>query len=61
MAYAREQRARIVEAYPRRSEMTKYLPYERFMGNEATFERAGFQVVARRSDRRLLMRYYLER
>jgi len=58
--YAREQGAKIVEAYPLRTEIVKYLPYERFMGSESTFEQAGFQVVARRSDRRPIMRYYLE-
>ena len=42
-----------------RTEISKLLPYERFMGLESTFERAGFRVVARRSDRRPIMRYIL--
>ena len=57
--YARQQGAEIVEAYPLRTEITKLLPYERFMGSESTFARLGFQVVARRSDRRPVMRFYL--
>jgi GNAT superfamily N-acetyltransferase len=55
--FARERGARIIEAYPLRTEIVKLLPYERFMGSEVTFIRAGFRVVARRSDRRLVMRY----
>jgi GNAT superfamily N-acetyltransferase len=54
--YATGRGARIIEAYPLRTEITKLLPYERFMGIESTFERLGFQVVTRRSDRRPLMR-----
>lgn len=57
--YALAQGAKIIEAYPLKTEITKLLPYERFMGIESTFKRAGFQVVARRSDRRPVMRYYL--
>jgi GNAT superfamily N-acetyltransferase len=57
--YAGAHGAKIVESYPLRTEITKFLPYERFMGIESTFERAGFQVVARRSDRRSVMRYYI--
>mgnify|MGYP001766908774 CR=1 FL=1 len=57
IAYARKRGARIIEAYPLRTEITKLLPYERFMGIQSTFERVGFQVVAQRSDRRRVMRY----
>lgn len=57
--YARECGAKIIEAYPLRTEIMKLLPYERFMGIESTFTRAGFKVIARRSDRRPVMRYYL--
>jgi len=56
--YARDRGAKIIEAYPLRTDITKYLPYERFMGIESTFERAGFKVITRRSDRRPVMRYY---
>lgn len=57
--YARERGAKIIEAYPLRTEITKLLPYERFMGIESTFARAGFRVAARCSDRRPVMRYYI--
>lgn len=56
--YARQNGAQIVEAYPLRTEITKLLPYERYMGIQSTFERAGFQLVTQRSDRRPIMRYY---
>jgi GNAT superfamily N-acetyltransferase len=56
--YAKGRGAKIIEAYPLRTEITKYLPYERFMGIESTFERAGFKVVTHRSDRRPVMRHY---
>jgi GNAT superfamily N-acetyltransferase len=55
--YAGRNGAKIIEAYPLRSELTKLLPYERFMGNQSTFERLGFKVVIQRSDRRPIMRY----
>ena len=58
--YARERGAKIIEAYPLRTEITKCLPYERFMGIESTFERAGFKVITRRSDRRPVMRYHMD-
>ena len=58
--YAHACGAKIIEAYPLRTGITKYLPYERFMGIESTFERAGFKVITRRSDRRPVMRYYLD-
>jgi len=58
--YAQSQGAEIVEAYPLRTEITKLLPYERYMGIETTFDRLGFQRVAQRSDRRTIMRYNIE-
>ena len=51
--------ARIVEAYPLRTEISKILPYERYMGIQSTFERMGFKVVGERSERRPVMRYWL--
>jgi len=59
IAYAREQGAHILEAYPLLNEITKLLPYERYMGIQSTFERVGFKEVARRTDRRLMMRYVI--
>jgi GNAT superfamily N-acetyltransferase len=58
--YARAQGTKIIEAYPLKTEITKLLPYERFMGIESTFERAGFQVVTSRSDRRSVMRCFID-
>jgi len=49
----------IVEAYPLRTEITKMLPYERYMGIQSTFERVGFEPVAQRSERRLIVRYHI--
>ena len=57
IAYAQEQGAHIVEAYPLLNEITKLLPYERYMGIQSTFKRMGFKEVARRTDRRPIMRY----
>jgi GNAT superfamily N-acetyltransferase len=57
--YARAQGAQILEAYPLRTEITKLLPYERYMGIQSTFERVGFEVVAQESGRRPVMRYRL--
>jgi len=58
--YARRNGAAIVEAYPLRTEITKMLPYERYKGIQSTFERAGFEVVVQRSERRPIMRYIFE-
>ncbi len=60
LTYARECEAKIVEAYPLKSEIVKDLPYERYMGIESILAGVGFKEVARRSDRRLVMRYYIE-
>jgi GNAT superfamily N-acetyltransferase len=57
--YARRQGAEIVEAYPLRTQITKMLPYERYMGIQSTFERVGFKEVAMRSERRPILRYYI--
>ena len=61
IAYAGEQGARIVEAYPLLNEITKLLPYVRPLGIHSTFERARFKEVARRTDRRLIMRHATQR
>lgn len=57
--YAGRQGAKVVEAYPLRTEITKLLPNERYMGVQSTFERIGFERAAERSARRLILRYYL--
>lgn len=60
LEYVREQGGRVVEAYPvepRVEEMPDYLAYT---GVVSTFKRLGFVEVARRSERRPIMRYHLE-
>jgi GNAT superfamily N-acetyltransferase len=59
IAYARENGARIVEAYPLLPQKAATQPYEHYMGVQTTFERLGFQEVARRSERRSIMRYQI--
>jgi GNAT superfamily N-acetyltransferase len=55
--HARENGARIVEAYPLIPEATRYPQYERYTGVISTFEKIGFEVVVQRSPRRPIMRY----
>jgi len=57
IAFARQNGARTIEAYPLLPEKAAAQPYERYMGVQTTFERLGFREVARRSPRRLIMRY----
>ena len=57
--YARENGARIVEAYPLIPDSTKDQRYERYMGVVSTFENAGFKEVIRRSGKRSVMRYHI--
>ncbi len=57
--YAKEHGARIIEAYPI-DIRAKYIEYERYSGLTTTFEKAGFKEVFRRSERRPIMRYYVE-
>jgi GNAT superfamily N-acetyltransferase len=59
--YARENGARIIEAYPLIPEGTKDPKYQRYMGLVSTFEAAGFEEVVRRSGTRPIMRYYIHR
>ena len=59
LAYARENGARIVEAYPLLPQKAAEQPYEHYMGVQTTFARLGFQEVARRSDRRPIMRFVI--
>jgi GNAT superfamily N-acetyltransferase len=59
VVYAAEHGAKIVEAYPIEPE-AKSIEYERYTGLTTTFQKAGFKEVLRRSDRRPIMRYYIE-
>jgi GNAT superfamily N-acetyltransferase len=59
IAYARENGACIVEAYPLAPEKAAEYPHKRYMGVQTTFERLGFREVARRSERQSIMRYQI--
>ena len=56
IAYARDNGARIVEAYP----VDPTSPSYRYMGLIATFERAGFAPIGRAGSRRHVMRLSLD-
>jgi GNAT superfamily N-acetyltransferase len=55
--YARENGAKIIEAYPLFPESSKDPRYERYMGVISTFKATGFEEVIRRSKRRAIVRY----
>ena len=57
--HAKEHGARIIEAYPI-DVHAKYIEYERYSGLTTTYEKEGFIEVCRRSERRPIMRYYVE-
>jgi GNAT superfamily N-acetyltransferase len=59
IGYARDNGARIVEAYPLNPEGTVDPRYERYMGLVSTFVAAGFEEVIRRSKKRAILRYYI--
>jgi GNAT superfamily N-acetyltransferase len=56
--YAKEHGARIIEAYPI-DVNAKSIEYDRYSGLTTTFEKEGFVEVLRRSERKLIMRYYV--
>jgi len=58
--YVRGQDGTVVEAYPVEPREGRLPPFSAFVGLAATFERAGFKEVLRRSERRPIMRLYLE-
>jgi GNAT superfamily N-acetyltransferase len=61
VAYAAQQGARIVEAYPvDPGERTVHGSTEGYMGLISAFRRAGFVEVARRSPRQAVMRYVFD-
>jgi len=57
ITYAKGNGARIVEAYPVIPESMTDPRSERYTGVLSTFEELGFQVAARRSQRRVVVRY----
>jgi GNAT superfamily N-acetyltransferase len=59
--YVRSQGGQVVEAYPTQSGDGRLPPVSSFMGVPAIFERAGFVEYARPSERKVIMRYYMDR
>ena len=57
--HAQKGGARIIEAYPI-DVRANYIEYERYSGLTTTYEKEGFKEVSRRSERRPIMRYYVE-
>ncbi len=58
LAFAKNNGAQIVEAYPLSNAYAKTQPFDQYMGLRSTFEKFGFQEAVHRSDRRTVMRYY---
>jgi GNAT superfamily N-acetyltransferase len=58
--YAKDNGATIIEAYPLTPDSTKSARHERYIGLVSTFEEAGFREAVRRSERRPIMRYYVQ-
>jgi GNAT superfamily N-acetyltransferase len=58
--YAKQNGARIVEGYPIEPKKDRAPDMYIFTGMISTFQKAGFQEVARRSERRPIMRCYIE-
>ena len=59
--YARKKRAKIVESYPiDLMENKSYPDTFAYYGTKSAFEKAGFKEVARRSEKRPIMRFYIK-
>jgi hypothetical protein len=59
--YAKQQGAKIIEAYPIRPERIHDPRPEMYRGTVSAFHSAGFCIAAQRSKTRPIMRYYVER
>jgi GNAT superfamily N-acetyltransferase len=57
--YAVNQGARIIEAYPTIPKSDNLPPVSSFMGVPSLFAQAGFIEIARPSQARMIMRYYI--
>ena len=57
LAFAKQNDAEIVEAYPINPEASKNPDDQSYTGIRSVFERLGFVEVIRRSDIRTIMRY----
>lgn len=60
VAYAKEHGAQIVEGYPVEPKHTNLPDVSSFTGISSAFAEAGFVEVLRRSEKRPIMRYFLE-
>ena len=58
--YASQQGARIVEGYPIEPKKNRTADIYAFTGMASTFKKLGFQEVARRSESRPIMRYFID-
>ena len=59
IAYAKGKEIKIIEAYPQIPTQTKYPDSFLWIGLYKSFERAGFEIVDRKSKNRPMVRYYL--
>jgi GNAT superfamily N-acetyltransferase len=57
--YAKKHGAHIIEAYPV-DVHAKSIEFERYVGLTTTYEKEGFKEVLRRSERKAIVRYYVE-
>ena len=60
LKYAKENGARVVEAYPLDKQPSNHTAGEAYTGYATTFQKEGFKEVIRRSSIRPIMRYYFE-
>ena len=60
VVYAKRRGAKIVEAYPSIPRKSRVAAVSVYMGIPSMFERAGFVECARPSNRKKIMRYYIE-
>jgi GNAT superfamily N-acetyltransferase len=60
IVYAKEHDAKIIEGYPVEPGQTNIPPVSSFTGIVSAFKEAGFVEVLRRSERRPIMRYFIE-
>jgi len=58
--YAKKYGARIIEAYPV-DVRAKSIEFERYVGLTTTYEKEGFKGALRRSERKAIVRYYVEK
>ena len=57
--FVKAQNGKIIEAYPTILKSPKAPPVSTFMGIPKIFETAGFEIVSRPSESKLIMRYYI--